>query len=184
VRRWQQKQSAEIFRNPRVVVFEDDVVQPDGSEGKYTVIEIGNAVFILAVTDDGRIVVVRQHRYPIDQVTVEVPAGQYPAGSDVTMHALRELKEETGITAGTSSLLGEFVAAPSRIRRRSQVVLVTNLDLKNLTTNGQEGDEAIESAELVTQENLAKMIANGELIDANTITALTLYWSKYGFPKQ
>jgi ADP-ribose pyrophosphatase len=127
------------FENTRIRVFEDDVVQPDGSADSYTVIEEQRgAVAVIAVDDRDRIAVVRQHRYPIDATTLEIPAGEVTLGGDPIEHARRELAEEPGILAGRLRVIGRFAPWPARVRRYCDVVLADELSWSRLGPVAQE----------------------------------------------
>lgn len=179
VRRWQREVSRTAFQNDRLRVLEDTVLQPDGSSSQYTVIEeASSAVVVVPVADDGRLLLVWQHRYPIDAVTLEVPAGEVPPHVDPLVQAQRELSEEAGVTADRVAFLGRFAAWPSRLRRWSTVVLASGLDLSQLATSGQDRSEAIEEVVLMGSSELRGMIASGDVIDGPTLCALNLYWSR------
>ena len=77
----------------------DTVSLPDGQYAVREYLEHPGAVAILAVLDDGRILLERQYRYPIAQAVIEIPAGKLNAGEDPLLCAQRELQEETGYTA-------------------------------------------------------------------------------------
>lgn len=77
----------------------DDVLLPDGSHATREYIQHPGAVAVVPILDDGRVVMVRQHRYPIGKVILEFPAGKRDAGEDTLACAKRELQEETGYTA-------------------------------------------------------------------------------------
>ena len=77
----------------------DTVSLPDGQHAVREYLEHPGAVAILAVLDDGRILLERQYRYPIAQAVIEIPAGKLNAGEDPLLCAQRELQEETGYTA-------------------------------------------------------------------------------------
>jgi ADP-ribose pyrophosphatase len=80
-------------------VRKDTVSLPDGKlTGREYIVHPG-AVVILPVFDDGRILLERQFRYPLDRVFIEYPAGKIDAGEDTLACAKRELQEETGYTA-------------------------------------------------------------------------------------
>jgi len=160
-----------------VRVHRDRVVQPDGVESSYTVIEEpAGAVMVVAVTDDGRIVFLRQHRHPVDSVTIELPAGEVPVGVDPLEQARRELNDETGVSASTFTMLGRVATWPARLRRWSDVVLARGLDGTGLSHLGQDGDEAIEEALLIEPGRVRQLVAEGSILDASTLSALTLYW--------
>ncbi len=80
-------------------VRKDDVRLPDGSTATREYILHGGAVAIVPLLDDGRCVLVRQYRYPLQQVLLEWPAGKLEAGEKTIACAMRELLEETGYTA-------------------------------------------------------------------------------------
>lgn len=77
----------------------DMVVLPDGKEQEYHVFEIGDAVSIVPVMEDGSIMLVGQYRYPHGKTHWESPAGRINPGEAPADAAVRELREETGCTA-------------------------------------------------------------------------------------
>ncbi|MGI4847003.1 MAG: NUDIX domain-containing protein [Janthinobacterium lividum] len=88
-----------VFEGSFIKVTRDTVRLPDGSHTSREYIEHPGAVVILPVFDDGRILLERQYRYPLDRVFIEFPAGKIDDGEDPLACAKRELKEETGYTA-------------------------------------------------------------------------------------
>jgi len=80
-------------------VSRDRVKLPDGKLTQREYIRHPGAVVILALFDDGRVLLERQYRYPNDQVFIELPAGKIDPGEDPLASAKRELEEETGYTA-------------------------------------------------------------------------------------
>lgn len=80
-------------------VRRDEVLLPDGTAATREYIRHPGAVAVVPLLDDGRVVVVRQFRYPIAKTIVEFPAGKLDAGEDILACARRELAEETGYRA-------------------------------------------------------------------------------------
>lgn len=80
-------------------VSRDRVKLPDGKLTQREYIRHPGAVVILALFDDGRVLLERQYRYPNDRVFIELPAGKIDPGEDPLATAKRELEEETGYTA-------------------------------------------------------------------------------------
>ena len=157
------------------------MVQPDGTESSYTVVEErAGAVLIVAVDDAQRVVLVRQHRYPIDALLWEVPGGEVPVGVDPLVRAQQELREETGIIAAQIEFLGKFAPWPARLRRCSAVALATGLDVSRLSTLGQGHDESIQEVRWFSRVELLELIASGDILDANTLCSLALYWAASG----
>lgn len=98
-----------VYERRNLTITVDQIVRPDGSEGEYVLVDTGCryavSVIPLAVIDgEARIALIRQHRYPVDDCTLELPGGG--ATAIAPQEALRELVEETGITADSVELLG------------------------------------------------------------------------------
>jgi ADP-ribose pyrophosphatase len=89
-------------------VRRDDVLLPDGSPATREYIRHSGAVAVVPILDDGRLVLVRQYRYPVAKVLLEWPAGKRDAGESVIACAMRELQEETGYTAREWAYGGEI----------------------------------------------------------------------------
>ena len=106
---WQRRARRVAYENPWITIWHDDVVRPDGSPGMYGVVHLASlAVGIVALDADDRIVLVGQHRYPLDMYSWEIPEGGVPAGEDPLDGARRELLEETGVVAASWREIGRF----------------------------------------------------------------------------
>ena len=97
--REQQLSSRELLRGHFLHAFRDTVRLPDGSETFREYVRHPGAVMVIAQLDDGRLVLERQYRYPVQRVMLEFPAGKLDAGEASLACAQRELLEETGYTA-------------------------------------------------------------------------------------
>ena len=89
-------------------VRRDDVLLPDGSRATREFVQHPGAVAVIPILDDGRLVLVRQHRYPLGKVLLEWPAGKLDVGEDQLVCAVRELQEETGFVASEWAFAGEI----------------------------------------------------------------------------
>ena len=97
-----------VYKGSFLSVRRDRVSLPDGSTATREYVQHPGAVAVIAMHDDGSLVLVRQHRYPIDKVLLEWPAGKIDAGEDSLACAVRELREETGYSAAEWALAGEI----------------------------------------------------------------------------
>ncbi|MFN0206173.1 MAG: NUDIX hydrolase [Planctomycetota bacterium] len=130
------------FVDARCTVRRDEFILDDGFRGVHLVIEIPEAVCVVPVLPDGRILLLRQWRYTISQRLWEVPAGRMHAGESVEAAAARELREETGHTAGRFVHLGDFYPLTGISNHRGH--LLAALDCKYDGTLQLEPTERIE----------------------------------------
>ena len=98
--------SEEILKGRFLHAFRDTVRLPDGSTATREFIKHPGAVMVVPMLDDGRVVLERQYRYPLQKVMIEFPAGKLDKGEDTWDCARRELLEETGYTAREWSRAG------------------------------------------------------------------------------
>ena len=135
----------------------------------------GSAV-IVPVLDDGRILLIRNTRFAVDEDLIEVPAGRLDPGEDGATAAGRELTEETGYIAGKLERLGAFYSAPGNADENLHTFLATEL------SRGEQKLETYEKIALLplTPDEVRAMIRSGEIHDAKTIAALALYWLREG----
>ena len=84
--------STEVYRGSFLRIYQDKVLLPDGREASREYVKHPGATAVVPITSDGRIVLVRQYRYPVGKVTLEIPAGKLDAEEEPLICAKRELK--------------------------------------------------------------------------------------------
>ena len=141
-----------------------------GDEITYTFQEHPGAVFIVPVTVEGEVVLLRQYRYPVGEWLWEVPAGAVDGDEELEAAARRELAEEIGGTAAEMRYVGHFFAAGSISNLRNDVFLATGV---RLGQSVREPTELIEVKVVPLAEALA-MARRGEIKDGES--ALALLW--------
>ncbi|MDK2871913.1 MAG: ADP-ribose pyrophosphatase [bacterium] len=149
----------------------DEVILEDGKKAKREVVEHKGAAVIIPVLDDGKIVTVRQYRYPVGEELIELPAGTLEKEEAPIDAAKRELLEETGYMAKDVQELACFYSSPGFCNEKMHLFLATNL---------VEGAQKLESDEKVQVEvysvdELKEMIRKGEIKDAKTIAGILYY---------
>lgn len=165
--------SREVYRNPWMTVRQDAIRRPDGSPGIYGVVDKPGYALVIARTDDGRYRLVEQFRYPIGMRRWEFPQGTAPGMAELepSVLAARELREETGLSAGTMTPLGMLDVAPGMSSQRGRVFLATELTEGEPELEHEEQD--LRSAWFDRQQ-IESMIRAGEITDAQSLAAWTL----------
>ena len=104
--------SSPVVHNSFLRIDRDQIRLPNGNEHARIVVRHPGAACILAVTDDDKVVLVRQWRHAAGRALLEIPAGKLDAGEDPAQCALRELGEETPYTAERVEKIFAFYSAP------------------------------------------------------------------------
>jgi 8-oxo-dGTP pyrophosphatase MutT (NUDIX family) len=98
---WYQLDQQLVYQNPWISVTHENVLTPAGTAGVYGVVHFKNhAVGVVPVDDEACVWLVKQFRYTLNQYSIEIPEGGSPLADDMLETAKRELREETGLTAG------------------------------------------------------------------------------------
>jgi ADP-ribose pyrophosphatase len=170
------------FENAHLAVATELVRTPSVPKGRpWTVVHRKAAVVIAPMTADGKLVLIRQERIPIQATIWEVPAGQIDDVADpgsaaaIEAVALRELREETGYRlapAGELLSLGHFFSSPGFTDECAYLFLARNVELAP-EGHAHHESESIVDCRSFTPRELARMISNGEICDANTLAICT-----------
>jgi ADP-ribose pyrophosphatase len=168
---WRTLGSRVVYANRWIRVREDDVVQPDGSESIYSVVELAD--FAVVVPFDGEAyTLVEQFRYPVGGRYWEFPMGSLsPEDDDPVAAARRELAEEAGLTAGALTHLGRLHHAYGVATSSFDVYLGEQLEPCERAPESTELDMVVGRFSL---DELRAMIADGRITDAPTLAALGL----------
>lgn len=158
-----------IFDGRLLHVYKDSVKLPNGHESTREYISHLGAVAIVAITDDGKMIIEKQFRYPLHKAIIEIPAGKIDSITEDRLDAAkRELLEETGITADEWITLGEYHPAAAYSSE-----LITIYIAKGLHEGDQKLDEdEFLNIEKMTVAELVDLVMNGEITDGKTQVAI------------
>ena len=163
-----------IYEGAIIDVVVDDVLLPNGEMSKRELVFHNGAVAIIALTDDDKIVLVKQFRKALEKSIIEIPAGKIEKNEINPLEvAKRELEEETGYKAAELKEVTQFIASPGFCNEELTIFEATGLAQVD-NPLPQDDDEFLELMELTLEEAKEK-IKTREICDAKTIYAI-LYW--------
>lgn len=163
-----------VYRG-KIVDLIVDTIEVKGRQYLREVVRHPGGVVVLAELTDGRIPFVRQRRYPLDQVLLELPAGKIDEGEDPALGAARELEEETGYRPEFLQHVLSFYPTPGFCDEFLHLYYTNRVQE---TRTDFEHDEEIE-VELYRPEEAMELGLRGEIVDAKTLLALFwLFWKK------
>jgi ADP-ribose pyrophosphatase len=152
----------------------DEVQLPSGKIVTRDIVDHPGAVVIVPVLDDGRILLVKQYRHSARKELLELTAGTLERGEAPDTCARRELKEETGYTAGSMKKILSMYAAPGYSNEVLHLYFATSLKTGD---QGTEEDESI-TVEAHGPDELLEMIEKNIIEDAKTIAGILSYLTR------
>lgn len=166
--------SSELIFDGKVLhVYKDTINLPNGGKSMREYCKHNGAVAVVPLTSEGEVVCVRQYRYALDRVTLEIPAGKFDyIGEDHREAALRELREETGYIPGKLIDIGPLATSPALLTEMIYVYLAE--DMTEGDTDPDE-DEFLEIVKIPLDE-MVDMIIRGDIQDAKTQAAVLKVW--------
>ncbi|MFC0235040.1 NUDIX hydrolase [Fictibacillus phosphorivorans] len=102
----------QVYSGKIIDLYIEEVELPNKKIGKREIVKHPGAVAVLAVTDEGKMLMVEQFRKPLEKTIIEIPAGKLEKGEDPLECAKRELLEETGFTCESMESIGSFYTSP------------------------------------------------------------------------
>ena len=160
----------EVYRGRILTLEVDRVIEPSGVEVEREVVRHAGAAVILAETAEGRLVLVRQYRYAVNDFLWEIPAGHIAPGESPDETARRELAEETGFHPNRLEKLATFFPSPGFSDEAMHLFFATDLEERSASPDE---DESIEVGQF-TLDEATSLFSRGDLRDGKTILGLML----------
>lgn len=169
-----------VFENRWLRLYDDNIEHPNGDVGTYSWAERNDGrggAMVIPRLPDGRLLMIRVHRYVPDQIGWELPGGGMEPGETPEECAVRELLEETGLNGTNPRNIGTF-SSDAGFFKVTHNTIVLDLPEDAETSLRLDANESILEARFVTEQEAWKLIASGDMISGTNITSLALYWAK------
>ena len=165
-----------MYQGAIIDVYRDYMQFSNGDTEEWDYIHHRGAAAVVPVTDDGRIIMVRQYRNALERFTLEIPAGALDDPEEPGINcSARELEEETGYRSENLEWLITLRTTVAFCNERIEVYVA-----KNLVPSKQHLDpNEFVNVELHTVEELKQMIFDGEIEDSKTVASILAYDAKY-----
>ncbi|MCQ2010040.1 NUDIX hydrolase [Sporolactobacillus sp. STSJ-5] len=162
------KDSKEIFKGRIVHLFVDQVELPNGETSTREVVKHPGAVAVIAVNKEGKLLLVRQYRYPLNGIIYEIPAGKLEPDENPDDSALRELEEETGYRCKKMEKIASFYSSPGFSDELLHVYFTDSL------IEGKQHLDQDEFLEVcaVSLEEAVQMVKDHRIYDAKSVYAV------------
>jgi ADP-ribose pyrophosphatase len=163
--------SVEAYRGPAFWVTTDQVLEPDGVQGRRDIVRHTGSVVILAVDEtksEPQVLLVRQYRHAAQRYLWELCAGRIDEGESELVAAKRELLEETGYAAARWKRILRFWASPGFVAETMSIYLAKGL---RAGTAQPEEDEVIE-IRFFPLSAAVRMVMTGKILDGKTISGV------------
>lgn len=165
-----------VYKGVIIDFYQDTVKVPNGNVVKWDFIGHKGAAAVVAVNEDGKLLMVRQYRNALDRETLEIPAGALDSAEEPThVAAARELEEETGFKAGKLELLIKLRTTVAFCNEKIDVYVATDLQPSKQNLD----DDEFINVELHDIDELVQMIYDCKIEDSKTVAALMAYKNKF-----
>ncbi len=165
-----------IHKGAIIEYYVDRMEFPGGSQAKWDFIKHNGAAAAVPVTEDGKILMVRQYRNALERYTLEIPAGGLNPGENTDVAAARELEEETGYASDDLELLISLRTTVAFCNEKIDIYVAKNL----VKTHQHLDEDEFLNVEAYSLKELEDKIFRQEIEDSKTIAALMAYKVKYG----
>jgi len=164
--------SERVYEGKVINLRVDTVELPDRKYSKREIVEHAGAVAIVAVNPEGKLLLIKQFRKPVEEVLLEIPAGRIEPNENPEHTALRELEEETGFKANKIEKLVQYYSTPGFSNEILHIYLAQELEAGIAKPDE---DEYIETFPMTLEEAMDKIKA-GEIKDSKAIIGILMYY--------
>lgn len=159
-----------LYRGKVITLRKDKIEQSDGKQYIREIVEHNGGVGIVAITPEGKIILVSQFRKPFDEVLVEIPAGKLEINEEPYNCAVRELEEETGYKPLDLELMTTIYPSPGFLSEKLYIYFCNKMEKGKI--NFDEGENLL--SHYIDFEEALDKVYSGEIKDAKTIVGILM----------
>ena len=160
--------STQVYDGCLLKIYRDEVLLPDGNTAVREYNKHPGAVCVVPITKDNEVLMVRQYRYPSQQVMLEIPAGKLEKGETPLENCKRELKEETGAVGTAYCSLGQLYPSPGYC---AEIIHLYFCRVKDFGDTNPDEDEFLK-IEKIPLDRAVEMVLNNQIPDSKTQVAV------------
>ncbi len=173
-------QRDEVYRGRVVNLVVDTIALPGGRKAIREVVQHPGGVLAVPVLNDGRLLMIRQYRYPLQRHILELPAGKLDSGQSPLETMRRELEEETGYRAADWSHECRFYTSPGFSNEILHLFIAR--DLTEVRQQLEEGEHI--TVEPLSLEECLEKLQGGEIVDGKSLLGILWYLRKIVMKKE
>lgn len=159
-----------VYNGKVINLRKDKIRQNDGKQYTREIVEHNGGVGVVAVTEDGNVLLVSQFRKPFEEMLLEIPAGKLEKGENPYDCAVRELEEETGFIPESLELLAVIYPSPGFLTEKLYIYFCNKM--KKGKMNFDEGEQIINHQ--IDYESAVSKVFSGEIKDAKTVVGILM----------
>jgi len=167
---WKTLLSEEVFSSPWMSIYHNQFELPDGKRGNYFYMHTNGSALIIPVMEDGKLLMIKQYRYLIDEISIEFPCGGIKNGQSALEAARAELIEETGYDTKKIKKIGKFIPYNGLSDEVCTVFLAYKLSFIGSKPDETENIEVFTS----TPDEVNRMIQKGKISDGMSLAGWLL----------
>ena len=173
--KWKTISSEIVYQDKWTRIIKNIVNSPNQENRDFFFVSLNTFVKVIALNSEGKIALIRNFRYITQKNSLELPAGIIENNEKIADAALRELKEESGIIAKNTKIMGEFYTSNGSSDQKGYAVLATDLSFGKTALDEF---EEIEPVKFYSVEEIKKLISKNSITDGCTLAALSIYFSQ------
>lgn len=176
MQKWERLQSETVYDSKYFRVKKDLVRLPNGKQKEWTYWDSRDSAMVICMTEEKKLVMIRQYRYMVDDDVIEFPAGFSEPGETFVESAQREFEEETGYVCGGMEELGAFYETFGQLNRRIHIFFARGI--KQPETDREKDDFENIEITLVDLEDAINLVRKNKIVSMGSSLAILLLQEK------